>query len=236
MFRARKGPKITVIHRHKSSKRPRTYLRALLRISQKSSVTADAHCRQSHETNIFLRGASRGGNSFSKNTRGVWHCARVWWQSLFTERLQISTDLRNRRLNWIAKDLSSWQPFRWKHACLRTRTRDRDRRVTDPRIRHQNRSPKSLRFLARTFPHPIAVLHYRTDAIWNSISLYVFPMNNIGSVSKSCRWHIATWIIGRECVVYRKLLILMQDRRYEIDLYRRSYSTWYRFNPFTIFL
>lgn len=126
---------------------------------------------------------------FLENTRGVWHCARVWWQPLFTERLQISTDLRNRRLNWIAKDLSWWQPFHWKHACLRTHARSRSRsRSTNlsspiPRIRQQNRSPKSLRFLARTFLHsyrrsplpeptPFGIQSVCMSFLWIILALY----------------------------------------------------------------
>lgn len=167
------------------------------------------------------------------HTRGVWHLRSSVVTIPFSERLQISTDLRNRRLNWIAKNpSSSWQPFCHVSVTARVFTRNAHTHayiaiaiaidellVTDPlRIRQQTRFPKSLRFLARAFLHPIAVLHYRTNAIWNSISLYVFPMNNIGSVSKSCRWHDRDSNNRTRTLRYRKLLILMLDRRYEIDL------------------
>lgn len=78
------------------------------------------------------------------------------------------------------------------HAYIRTRAVDRyRRRVTRHRAcaRQRDWSLKGLRFLA-----PSSILSFsviETDAIWNSISPYVYPMNNIAGVSKSRSAEIA---------------------------------------------
>lgn len=54
----------------------------------------------------FSTGFQREGISSRKHARRLTLPSKVWRQSLFTKRSQISTDLRNRRSNWIAKNPS----------------------------------------------------------------------------------------------------------------------------------
>lgn len=166
---------------------------ALLPVYKSKIVGYSRRALSSIARNKYFSTFERHGIPFQKHARRLTLRSRVWRQSLFTKRSQISTDLWNRRSNWIAKNRRFVEAFPSKarndtrvYAHIRT---GHDRRVTRHRFDNGIGLERTSAFLRRTFLHPIVVLHYRTDAIWNSISLYVFPMNNIGSVSKSCRWH-----------------------------------------------
>jgi len=145
--KVRKSPLYTNINRQN--------VRALISVPSsvhKSKIVGysrRAFCRQSHETNIFPR-ASREGNSLSK-TRAAFDITLEYGDNPF-----LPNDCKYRRICGMVGQIElqrtcrSWQPFHRKHTRVFTHTRDRDRLVA-ARSRQRNRSPKNLRFLARTF-------------------------------------------------------------------------------------
>jgi len=109
--KVRKSPSYTDINRQ--NVRALISVSSFVYISQKSSVTADAHCRQSQETNIFPL-APRGGNFFSK-TRAAFDITLECGDNPF-----LPNDCKYRRICGIVGQIElqrtcrSWQLFRRK--------------------------------------------------------------------------------------------------------------------------
>lgn len=167
-------------------------------------------CCRSHETNIFLQ-ASRRGNSFSK-TRVVWRSR----QSLF-RRLQIPTDFTEivdqielqREPVFSSKHRAPFAPT--TRAFTHTHSRSLSSSfslVTDPVFDNKigpRRAPAFLCLSLYPFASsPEPTLPFGIQSVW-----YVFPMNNIGGVAKSCRLHDHDSNNRTRTLRYRGLLILL---------------------------
>lgn len=187
--------------------------RALISMHKSKIVGYSRRALSSIAGNKYFSTGFEWREFFLENTRGVWHYSRVWRQSLFAERLQISTDLRNRRSNWIAKNLSrrgnlSAESVTGRHARLRTRTIaiaidellcSSLNPVFATTESVSQTIPKSLRFLAHTpfftlspfsitEPTPFGIQSVCMSFLW--IILAVYQSRADGT--------IATRIIGRE--------------------------------------
>lgn len=109
--KVRKSPSYTDINRQ--NVRALISVSSFVYISQKSSVTADAHCRQSQKTNIFPL-APRGRNFFSK-TRAAFDITLECGDNPF-----LPNDCKYRRICGIVGQIElqrtcrSWQPFHRK--------------------------------------------------------------------------------------------------------------------------
>lgn len=221
---------------------PRLLPQALLRKSDRRLQATRIVVVVLHETNIFPLPPKTGREFFLENTRCVWTSFTFYRAqraiSFFTGQFHeyASTDLRNRRSNWIAKSYivsvrqlllsekrgvkcSRWYAF--THMLAIAIVSCNSSLIL---FGNENRPSADLaRACERAYPRlslhsTYVVLHYGTDAIWNSISLCVFPMNNIGSVSRPRRLHDRDSNNRTGTPRYRKLLIPPQGRRYKIDL------------------
>lgn len=187
---------------------------------------------------IFFQRLQGGGNSFSR-TRGVWRYVRVrattipFYETIantggFAESLG-QIELQRTGLPPVcAADFSARVRAYIPRDRLRTRELLVANRVFD-NTQNQSKNSRSFRllFFLRLFFIFSSFLHYRIDAIWNSISHNVFSMNNIGSLTLFLSFSlyrsradctIATRIIERRTLRYWKLLIPLLGRRYGIDL------------------
>lgn len=186
-------------------------------VSQIVGYSRRCRCRRSRETNIFPQ-ASRGGNSLPEYTRLAFGIVSRTLERELDDPF-LPNDCKYRQICGIVGQIelqrtslcgsallcsSAFHAFTRTHAIA-----DRDSRANR---RWSCSTTKSLFEgcgppLPCAFLHSPVVLHYRTDTIWNSISLCVFPMNNIGGISRSRRLHDRDSNNRTRTPRYRKLLI-----------------------------
>lgn len=136
---------------------------------------------------IFFYGLRGGNTYFLRRMHGVW-CYD--WERI---DLFLPNDWKYWRICRIVAEIElqrtsfSWHPLQiGTNLGIYLYLHDCNGRATC----HRSFSTiKSVFSFVYAFLYSSVVFHYRTVAILNSISLYIFPMNNIDGVSRSRRLH-----------------------------------------------